>query len=447
MKVKFFSRLSNPNRSLFRAAYIRQNVESVRAMSIVLFAIDVLFKLTPFLLRLQPSQIKNIEQYGITSTVHIIVTPVFTLVAFLMVRNFKQTPSFLFFGQLLTLVFALYLISAGMIASFLGMHNPKNTVTLYMISLIISAVFFVFEYYETVLIGVLTTVVFSVILPHFVIDSRQFMLNQFASVVLVIAFFSISRYVFSYRASHFIQLKTIIEKNAQIEVANQVKDDILGIVAHDLRNPLAAIESVAMLMQIDDKFDEETMDNILMIRASCEKARLIINDLLEAARNDMDNEFEVDKTDLNIFLFQIVEDWIHSKTDPAKITYYGTKQPVFVWINKEKMRRVLDNLISNAIKFSTEGNNNIEVSLRHANGGAYIDVKDFGMGIPANLLPNIFDRFSKARRKGVHGEESVGLGLSIVKQIVTKHGGEVNVKSAEKLGTTFTISLNQSIAS
>jgi len=416
-------------------------------MSIVFFAIDLLFKLTPFLLNLQASQIKNVEQYNLPSTVHLIVSPVFTIAAILMIRNFKQTPFFLLCGQIVTLLFAMYLISAGMIASFLGMHNPKNTVTLYMITLIIAAVFYVFEYYETLAIGVLTTVAFSIILPHFVIDSRQFMLNQFASIVLVIAFFSISRYVFSYRASHFIQLKTIVEKNAEIEIANQVKDDILGIVAHDLRNPLAAIESVAMLMQIDEKLDEESMDNLMMIRASCEKARLIINDLLEAARNDMDNEFEVDKTDLNQFLFDIVEDWLNSKTEAAKITYYGTKQPVFVWINKEKMRRVLDNLISNAVKFSGGNDSGIEVSLRHANGGAYIDVKDFGMGIPANLLPNIFDRFSKARRKGVHGEESIGLGLSIVKQIVTKHGGEVNVKSAEKLGTTFTISLNQSAAS
>ncbi len=331
-----------------------------------------------------------------------------------------------------------------MMASFFGMHNPRNTVTIYMIALMLAGIIYVFEYYETLLIAIVTTVIFSSILPHYLSQPRELLLNQFASMVLMIAFFSISRYVFSYRANHFIQIKTINEKNAQIEVANQVKDEILGIVAHDLRNPLAAIETIATIMQLDNKLDEEGEDNVLMIKASCERAKLIINDLIEVARNDIDSEFEVKRCDLNQFLFHIVEEWLNNKTTPAKIIYYGTKQPIFAWINEEKMQRVMDNLISNAIKFSADG---IEVSLRHANGAAFIDVKDFGVGIPDDLLPSIFDRFSRASRKGIHGEESIGLGLSIVKQIVTKHGGDVNVKSVEEKGTTFTISLNQSIAS
>lgn len=98
----------------------------------------------------------------------------------------------------------------------------------------------------------------------------------------------------------------------------------------------------------------------------------------------------------------------------------------------------MDNLISNAIKFSGESDH-IEITLRDVNEQIFIDVKDFGMGIPENLLPYIFDRFSRASRRGIRGEESVGLGLSIVKQIVNKHGGDIEVHSTEKEGTTFTI--------
>jgi two-component system sensor histidine kinase VicK len=445
LKIQFFSRLSNPDRSQFRAEYIRQNIEAVRAMSIVFFVLDVVFKLLPYILGLQPGQVKHIEEYNGSITVHLVMNPLFILLSIVMIRQFKTTPRYLFFGQLLTMVFASYLISAGMMASFFGMHNPRNTVTIYMITLMLTGIFCVFEYYETLLIAGITTIVFSAILPNYIHESRELLLNQFASVVLTIAFFSISRYVFSYRANHFIQLKTINEKNAQIEVANQVKDEILGIVAHDLRNPLAAIETIATIMQLDGNLDEEAEDNILMIKASCERAKLIINDLIEVARNDID-EFEVTRCDLNQFLFHIVQEWLSNKITPAKIVYYGTKQSVFAWINQEKMQRVMDNLISNAIKFSGDSDD-IEVSLRHANGAAFIDVKDFGVGIPDDLLPSIFDRFSRASRKGLHGEESIGLGLSIVKQIITKHGGEVNVKSAEQKGTTFTISLNQSVAS
>jgi signal transduction histidine kinase len=413
-------------------------------MGIVFFILDVVFKLSPFILGLKPDQARHLQEFNLSVTVHTITSPIFVLLAIVMIRQFKQTPKYLFFSQLLTILFASYIIAAGMMGSILSMHNPKNTVTLYMVSLMIAGVFFVFEYYETLLVGLTITVIFSVLLPHYVNDSKQLVLNQFMSAVLLIAFYSISRYVFSYRANHFIQIKTINEKNIQIEVANQVKDEILGIVAHDLRNPLAAIETIATIMQLDNKLDEEDEDNILMIKASCERAKLIINDLIEVARNDIDNEFEVARCDLNQFLFHVVDEWLNNKTTSAKIIYYGTKQPVFAWINKEKMQRVMDNLISNAVKFSTDG---IEVSLRHANGAAFIDVKDFGVGIPNALLPSIFDRFSKASRKGIHGEESIGLGLSIVKQIVNKHGGDINVKSVEEKGTTFTISLNQSIAS
>ena len=446
MKIHFFSRLNNPEKSQFRVDYIRQNIEAVRAMGAVFLILDVIFKLLPHLLRLEAAQLKNFEEYSESITVHLLVTPVFILSSIILIRKFKTTARYLFFTQLLTIIFASYLISAGMMASFFGMHNPRNTVTIYMIALMLAGIIYVFEYYETLLIAILATVVFSSILPHYLSQPRELLLNQFASMVLMIAFFSISRYVFSYRANHFIQIKIINEKNAQIEVANQVKDEILGIVAHDLRNPLAAIETIATIMQLNNNLEEEDEDNILMIKASCERAKLIINDLIEVARNDIDNEFEVKRCDLNQFLFHIVEEWLNNKTTPTKITYYGTKQPIFAWINEEKMQRVMDNLISNAVKFSgkTDG---IEVSLRHANGAVFIDVKDFGVGIPDNLLPSIFDRFSKASRKGVHGEESIGLGLSIVKQIVTKHGGEVNVMSAEQQGTTFTISLNQSVAS
>jgi signal transduction histidine kinase len=100
----------------------------------------------------------------------------------------------------------------------------------------------------------------------------------------------------------------------------------------------------------------------------------------------------------------------------------------------------MDNLISNAVKFSGTSEH-IEILLNEENDNIYISVKDFGMGIPEDLLPYIFDRFSKASRKGIRGEESVGLGLSIVRQIIRKHDGEIVVNSTEKVGTTFTFIL------
>ena len=102
----------------------------------------------------------------------------------------------------------------------------------------------------------------------------------------------------------------------------------------------------------------------------------------------------------------------------------------------------MDNLIINAIKFSKpEGN--IDVSLSQTNNDIFIKVRDYGIGIPDDIQPFIFDRFSKASRNGVRGEASIGLGLSIVHQIIKKHDGNIEVSSTPDAGTTFTIKLPQ----
>ena len=100
----------------------------------------------------------------------------------------------------------------------------------------------------------------------------------------------------------------------------------------------------------------------------------------------------------------------------------------------------MDNLISNALKFSKD-NDKIEIRLDKENKMAIIEVKDHGLGIPKDMLPHLFERFSKAGRTGIHGEESTGLGLSIVKQILERHKGEIEVDSIENQGSTFTIKL------
>ena len=100
----------------------------------------------------------------------------------------------------------------------------------------------------------------------------------------------------------------------------------------------------------------------------------------------------------------------------------------------------MDNLISNAIKFSKESDK-IEINLIKEGNKAIIEVKDNGVGIPKDMIPHLFDRFSKAGRPGIRGEQSTGLGLSIVKQIIERHNGKIEVSSTENKGSTFRITL------
>ncbi|RYZ99648.1 MAG: HAMP domain-containing histidine kinase [Sphingobacteriaceae bacterium] len=438
MRVHFFSSIDLPYRSSFESFYTLQNLQTVKAISAVYFVANLFLRLVGYAGNLSTSTITNISEYDAANWFSLAVIPVFYFISVVLIKRFDGTKNALTIAQMFVILFALYIILSGMRSTFFVMHNPRNTMVLYFMGLMVTGVFFTFEYLQTLFIALLTGACFALVLPFYQTAFNEIVMNNLASIVLLIAFFSISRFGFSYRADNFLKLKAIEEKNQEIENASLIKNEILGIVAHDLRNPLAAIKTIAMVMEDDETINADNQDNLQMIKSACDKAVSIINDLLETAQNEI-SELDIEPTELNQFLQKIVNDWKRNTNARVNLLYYGTAEPVYSGINAEKMQRVMDNLISNAIKFS--GDSNVEVSLQSLNSQVIINVKDFGMGIPNDLLPFIFDRFSKASRKGVRGEESVGLGLSIVQQIVKKHGGEIEVDSIEQHGTTFKITL------
>ena len=439
MRVHFFTSIDLPYRSSFRSFYTLQNLQTVKAVSAIYFIANLFLRLMVVLNDLPIGSINHIDEYDGANWVSLAISPLFYLGSLVFIRKFNKHQDTWRVAQLFVVLFGLFILLSAMRSTFFVMHNPRNTLVLYFMGIVITGIFFTYEYFETFFLALATGVCFSALLPFYLHGFEEILMNNFASVVLLIAFFSISRMAYSYRADNFFKLKAIEEKNQEIENASLIKNEILGIVAHDLRNPLAAIKTIAMVMEDDKQLDADNLDNLQMIKSACDKAASIINDLLETAHNEI-SEFDIESTELNQFLQKVVDDWKKNTNARVNILYYGTEQPVYGGINAEKMQRVMDNLISNAIKFS--GDSNVEVSLQALNSQIIINVKDFGMGIPNDLLPYIFDRFSKASRKGIRGEESVGLGLSIVRQIIKKHGGEIEVDSIEKHGTTFTIKLS-----
>lgn len=440
MKLHFFTRTELNSRSDFRMNYILQNLTTVQLTSLIYFLLSVAIRIIVETVSPNLKIANHLDEYDLSNWVAILILPLFYFGSRQLKVIFQLDEKYAPVAQFVTFLFALFIITNLMRASFYSMHNPRNTLVMYMIGLIIGGIFFTFEFYGTIIITVITGLVFAFTLRYYQTSPSEVFMNNMASFILLVIFFAISRFTFSYRADNFFKLKAIENKNAEIEYASKVKNEILGVVAHDLRNPLAAIRALTAMMEADEDINEENQENLQMIKASCDKATSIINDLLETAHNETGNEFEMHQVDLNKFLLLIVDEWQKNKTDKINILYYGTRQPVLAWVNREKLQRALDNLISNAIKFSV-ATEHIEVLLKQEDKWAEIIVKDFGVGIPPDLLPYIFDRFSKASRKGLRGEESVGLGLSIVREIVRKHNGEIDVESVEKSGTTFTIKL------
>ena len=338
-------------------------------------------------------------------------------------------------------MFSFYIILCGMYSSFIATSDPRNALAIYLIALCVISVLCVFEYDEAIILIVLTELAFTALLFYSQAGATDMLYNQLISVILLAGFYLISRYFFSYKASYYQQIIEIREKNIEIEKATAFKTQVLSMVAHDLRNPIGAVESLAMMMELED-LDADLQENVGMIKESCVKARGIIDDLLEAARNENKNTTETTKTELNAFLKKLISVWSIQKDFKSSVIFSSSVNQIYAMINAEKFQRVIDNLISNALKFSKD-TDRVMVILEQTEGNIIIKVEDQGMGISQDMIPHLFESFSKAGRAGLRGEKSTGLGLSIVKQIVESHNGSIQVDSVEGKGTTFTICLPQ----
>jgi signal transduction histidine kinase len=221
-----------------------------------------------------------------------------------------------------------------------------------------------------------------------------------------------------------------------VQKRSEEKDRILHIVAHDLRSPIA---SIMMLSNVIKKaVSKEETDNVLQfIHTACNNSLALIAELLGAAESN-NNENEVQETiDVDRLVNDSVE-LLRMKASEKQQTFNlqlngGAK---FVTANREKINRVINNLLINAIKFSQD-NKQITVITSATNKKMRIAVQDNGIGIPDRLKDKVFEKFTKAKRKGTLGEPTFGLGLSICKEITEYYNGAIWFESKENEGTTF----------
>ena len=250
--------------------------------------------------------------------------------------------------------------------------------------------------------------------------------------------------------------KAALEKAlSEVEQRERDKTRILRSVAHDVMNPISAIMALTDILQSDSGMGEEENKEILsLIKQSCENSIALSRDILEAAIILDPNTLKKDWTNINELVHSSVE-LLHYKASAKHqkiVTNFG-KSNINAFVNKEKIWRVLNNLIGNAIKFSFE-HTTIEVSVKQldpsgkevvADRGSVFDgadkvlitVKDSGVGIPDKHKPLVFDMFTEAKTQGTAGEHAHGLGLSISQQIAKAHGGHISFESKEGVGTTF----------
>ncbi|MBC9930526.1 tetratricopeptide repeat-containing sensor histidine kinase [Chitinophaga qingshengii] len=224
-----------------------------------------------------------------------------------------------------------------------------------------------------------------------------------------------------------------------LEQSQQDNTRILKVVAHDLRNPVGNMISMAdFLLHYGNITDPQNKEALGMIQQSGQLALDLISNLLYMnLRGDIRKE-EVEVDVALRYCVDLVKTKVAEKKQQIIVNLFHTS----IWASREKIWRVFSNLITNAVKFSPVGGM-VEVSMELTDAVVRITVRDNGIGIPDALKGNIFNLSQDVKRRGTMGEESFGFGLAISKQIVDAHGGKIWFESEEGKGTEFIVELEK----
>lgn len=235
------------------------------------------------------------------------------------------------------------------------------------------------------------------------------------------------------------------EKNVN-DMSNK-KNAILNILSHDLAGPLGSIQHFTYLLnkKIGNSYGESIHTMISSIETISKRCIVMIQDFIQL---EFIESVGVDVIKKRTNLIEVLKPFFVEYQDSQDQTcktfnFRPDNQDIYVKIDENKFLQVINNLISNSIKF-TPDHGVITLSIEEKEKVVLITLEDNGIGIPEKFHANLFDKFSEARRTGLRGEPSVGLGMSIIKTIIDWHRGKIWFESTENVGTTFYIELKKS---
>ncbi len=227
---------------------------------------------------------------------------------------------------------------------------------------------------------------------------------------------------------------------AEAEAASRARDDVLRVVSHDLGTPLSAVTiTTSVLLRTLPEEDEATRTRVLGIRHLAEQMQRLRQDLLDVTSLEAGGlSVEAHPREAAALLEEAWEQAAPLAAEkPLRLELRPGEDLPPVLADRERVLQVLANLLGNAIKFTPAGGE-VMLSAEPAPGGVRFYVRDTGMGIAADDLPHVFDRFWQARRANRAG---AGLGLAIARGIVEVHGGTIHAESREGEGSTFAFTL------
>lgn len=242
---------------------------------------------------------------------------------------------------------------------------------------------------------------------------------------------------------------SLSERTNQLREALEVNKDILGITAHDLKNPLGGVIGLAEVVIMNAEEEPEAPVNsatefVSIIRDAAERMLKIVQELLDTHRQGNDSFLTLEPASLSEIVTRAIQ-WNNRQAQQKNIRiHFADSAPSDVACDVVAIQRAVDNYLSNAVKYSPAGSN-IWVSLSpehtHAAPMVCLKVRDEGPGLTEEDMTRVFGKMTRLSAQPTAGEHSTGLGLYIVKQLVEAHGGTVGVESTVGEGATFWLTL------
>ncbi|MFZ4827641.1 MAG: response regulator [Phototrophicaceae bacterium] len=229
------------------------------------------------------------------------------------------------------------------------------------------------------------------------------------------------------------------QQSQQFERLDEIRKRFIYNATHDMKNPIALILGYHSMLvdHIKSEQDEEAQTLLHGIEFGARQIESLIRQMLELAQ--LETRHNLPKTSQDMALI-VKERYMGFRRLHSRLTLETPENPIMVSLNEERIERLVDNLISNALKYSAD-NTPVIVRLKLEPPYAVLQVIDRGYGIPAESLEEIFTAFYRVPRETPYPIEGSGLGLSIVKAIVEQHQGIITVESVVNEGSTFTVKL------
>jgi signal transduction histidine kinase len=238
--------------------------------------------------------------------------------------------------------------------------------------------------------------------------------------------------------------ESLLEQNERLRELDALKDRFVSSASHELRTPLTSMMGFLELVLEGEAGEpnEQQREFLQIVARNADRLNKLVDDILFLGRADADRlTLEPGEVDVGALAAAAVES---AKAAAARkgltLTYDANPDLALLRGDGLRLTQLLDNLISNALKFTNSGGE-VRIAVTRDQEAARIAVSDSGVGIPADELPQLFQRFFRASTASAAAAPGTGIGLTIVQKIAEAHGGTVSVESAAGIGTTFSVQL------